>query len=404
MADISRRAFLEKAGVGASLATLAATGTAAIAEEAAKPSALTLPTLKKKYRAAIIGSTGHGDYGHEIDHALVKLPGIEFVAIADDNATGLKEAGKRCNVTRLYEDYRKMLEAEQVDLVAVGMRHIDRHEEVITHCAGKGKHVYSEKPLAGDLPGFDRIERACDKAKVKLGVALPNRFSPAVKKVAALIHDGKIGKVQSILAQGKCDDRGGGEDLVVLGFHMLDLMNMFAGTPQWTFAQVQQGNADATKQNARAASEPVGPVAGDCVVAMFGYPDQVHGYFQSHRNTKPSGDRFSLEIRGSEGIVMIRNLTDVVWFRGLAFNPAKPVRWQTVQIPEWDAMDAKTRYNWCHQRAMLDVLAAAEENREPGTGLHHVKWVQEMLQSIYASHLAQARVALPLEERSHPLT
>jgi predicted dehydrogenase len=360
------------------------------------------PNLKKTYRAAAIGSTGHGDFGHGLDRALVGLPGIEFVAIADDNPDGLKEAGKRCDVDRLYADYRQMLDKEQIDLVTIGMRHADVHEPVIAHCAAAGKHMYCEKPLAPDLATFDRMVAACDENHVKLAVALPNRASPAIQKALAMVREGRIGKLCSLRAQGKGDRRGGGEDLMVLGYHNLDLMCLFAGQPQWTFAQVLVGDADAEKSDARPATEPIGPIAGDAVSAMFGFPDQVHGFFQSHRNEEAASDRFSLEIHGSKGIIATRSLADVVWLEAPAFNPAKPHQWQTITDPAWEALADK--YTWCNHFLILDLLAAVEGDREPLTGIHNTRWAQEMIQSVYASHLARARVPLPLEERTHPLS
>ena len=281
----NRSSFVSRKFVrGASLtAFLAMADTATRAQEQSghlKPQ----PPLKKKYRAAAIGSTGRGDFGHGLDAALVQLPGVEFVAIADDNPAGLKEAGKRCGVAQLYTDYRRMLDTEQIDLVTIGMRHADRHEEVVVHCAEAGKHIYCEKPVAIDLASFDRMVEACDKQGVKLSVALPNRVSPAIQQALRMVREGRLGKLLSLRAQGKCDRRGGGEDLMVLGYHNLDLMCFFAGQPQWAFAQVLQGNSDATKDDAQPATEPIGPVAGDCVAAMFGFADQVHGYFDSHRD------------------------------------------------------------------------------------------------------------------------
>jgi predicted dehydrogenase len=403
MDTIDRRSFLEASCASLSVAALvAATDRPACAEPLSAP-AIPRPTLKKKYRAAAIGSTGRGDFGHGIDVALVNLPSVEFVAIADDNPAGLKEAGKRCGVERLYGDYRRMLDTEQIDLVCVGMRHADIHEKVVVHCAQAGKHIYCEKPLTTDLASFDRVVAACDANRVKLAVALPNRISPAVQQALALVREGRLGKLRSLRAQGKCDRRGGGEDLLVLGYHNLDLMCLFAGQPQWTFAHVMQGPSDIKKSDARPATEPIGPVAGDCVAAMFGFPEQVHGYFESHRNETADSDRFSLEIHGSAGIIAMRSLADVMWFKGSSFNPAKPHDWQPIRVPEWDALPEK--YHWCHQQLILDLLAAVEQDREPVTGIHNTRWTQEMIQSVYVSHLTQSRVALPLpsDRRSHPL-
>jgi predicted dehydrogenase len=334
---LNRRSFLETTCVGASVAALlVATDSAVSAEKPTPTTSKPLTPLKKTYRAAAIGSTGHGDFGHGIDLALVELPGVEFVAIADDNPAGLKEAGKRCGIERLYGDYRQMLKDEQLDLVCVGMRHADRHEEVITHCARAGKHMYCEKPVAADMATFDRMMAACDDNRVKLAVALPNRASPAVQQALKLVRENRIGKLRSLRARGKGDRRGGGEDLMVLGYHVLDLMCLFAGQPQWTFAQVMQGNADAKQSDSRPATEPIGPIAGDCVAAMFGFNDQMHGYFDSHRNEDADSDRFSLEIHGSQGIITMRSLADVMLFEGSSYNPAKNPQWQSIKITEWD--------------------------------------------------------------------
>jgi predicted dehydrogenase len=360
--------------------------------------------LQKTYRAAAIGSTGQGDFGHGMDLALVELPNVEFVAIADDNPAGLKEAGRRCRIERLYGDYRQMLEAEQIDLVSIGMRHADRHEEVVTHCAEAGKHIYCEKPVAADLASFDRMMAACDGNGVKLAVALPNRASPAVQKALQLVRADRIGKLRSVRARGKCDRRGGGEDLMVLGYHVLDLMCLFAGQPRWTFANVLQGDSDAKASDARPATEPIGLVAGDCIAAMFGFSDQVHGYFDSHRNEDSDSDRFSLEVHGTTGAITMRSLADVMLFQGTSFNPAKRPQWQPIQVAAWDAVPNK--YLWCHQWLLHDLMSAVEEDREPLTGIHNTRWTQEMIQSVYVSHLSQSRVALPLpnDERAHPLS
>jgi predicted dehydrogenase len=399
---IDRRSFLEVSGM--SVAALLGDASATIQAAGKDASTGSPQRLKKTYRAAAIGSTGQGDFGHGLDLALKDLPGVEFVAIADDDPAGLAAAGKRCGVSRLYSDYRRMLESEQVDVVTIGMRHPVAHEKVVAHCASAGKHMYCEKPVASDLASLDRMMVACDANKVKFAAALPNRASPAIQQALGLVRDGRLGTLHSLRAQGKCDRRGGGEDLMVLGYHVLDLMCQFAGEPRWTFAQVMEGGRDAHRGDARPATEPIGPVAGDCVVAMFGFDGQTHGYFQSHRNDDADNDRFSLEIHGSEGIIAARSLADVVWLAGSAFNPAKPHQWQPIRVPEWDSMADK--YHWCHQYLLRDLLVASEEDREPLTGIHHVRWVQEMIQGIYVSHLAQARVALPLpnDRRSHPLS
>ena len=357
--------------------------------------------LKKNYRAAAIGSTGHGGFGHQMDLALQGIPGVELVAVADNNPAGLQAAGKRTGVDRLYHDYRKMFDKEKIDLVSIGPRHAELHEELVVACANAGKHIYCEKPLATDLASTDRMIEACDSAGVKLAVAVSNRASLAIAKARAMVAAGRIGKLLRIRANGKDDRRGGGEDLMVLGYHMLDLMCLFAGNPQWVFAQVLEGDREVTANDGHPATEPIGPVAGDCVAAMFGFPDQVHGYLESHRGPPGGRDRFCVEIYGSEGIITARSICDVMWLRSPVFNPARETRWQPISTHEWDAIAHKDL--WCRRQQVLDLLQAAEEDREPDASGKQLRWVQEMIQGVYASQLVRARVSLPLKQRKHPL-
>ena len=58
-------------------------------------------------------------------------------------------------------------------------------------------------------------------------------------------------------------------------------------------------------------------------------------------------------------------------------------------------------------RALHESDVMMGESFPPGVeyakAKYEARWVQEMIQSVYVSHLARARVALPLSEREHPL-
>ncbi len=51
--------------------------------------------LPWKTSRRIIGRTGHGDYGHGLDLVWNDLPGVELVAVADDNKMGLAAKAKQ---------------------------------------------------------------------------------------------------------------------------------------------------------------------------------------------------------------------------------------------------------------------------------------------------------------------
>ena len=67
---------------------------------------------------------------------------------------------------------------------------------------------------------------ACEKRNVKLAVAHRNRYHPALAQIDKLIASGELGKMLEIRGRGKGDRRGGGEDLWVLGSHILNAINM----------------------------------------------------------------------------------------------------------------------------------------------------------------------------------
>ena len=144
MQKFDRRKFIKRSGqvlAGASLFHVGGSSSV-IAKSANISESFLVTPLKKKYRAAAIGSTGRGNYGHRMDIALQDLPGVDFVAIADHNPEGLRKAGERNRVDRLYNDYRKLLEDDQLDMVSIGTRHSELHEEMIVNCAEAGKHIY----------------------------------------------------------------------------------------------------------------------------------------------------------------------------------------------------------------------------------------------------------------------
>src|SRR5947209_20061557 len=84
------------------------------------------PVLK----AAIIGHTGRGDYGHSLDTSFTNFPGVEVVALADPDDAGRAKAAARAKATRQYADYHEMLAKEKPDLVAVAPRWSEHHRDM----------------------------------------------------------------------------------------------------------------------------------------------------------------------------------------------------------------------------------------------------------------------------------
>lgn len=357
----------------------------------------------RRYRAAIIGHTGAGDYGHEWVTAWSKLPNVEVAAVADPVDAGRERALRRSGAGKGYKDYREMLRAEKPDLVSICTRWLDQRVPMFTAAAEAGAHILIEKPLARSLREADQMVQAAERNRIKVQVGHTARLSGFTRRAQQLLDAGEIGKLLEIRARGKEDRRAGGEDLMVLGTHIFDMMRQFAGDPKWVFAHVTQDGREIAPADARTPTEPVGPVAGNQIGAMFAFAGGLHGYFASVRNDQQGGPRFGVFFYGSKGVIYIP-LTSVpsgppLLLRSPAWvSDREP--WQRIELPPGESETSRE-----HANALMvaDLLDAIEKNREPACGARDGRWTIEMVTGIYQSQMNGARVEFPLKDRRDPL-
>jgi len=367
--------------------------------------------MAKKYRAGVIGRTGRGNYGHGLDRVYLEMEEVELVAVADDNPEGLQEAGKRLDTSKLYLDYREMLEKENCDIVSVAPRWLAPHHDMVLAVAETGACVFLEKPMADTLAEADAMVEACDKAGVTMGVAHQGRMHTAVHHGKKLLADGAIGTILSAQMRGKEDRRGGGEDLMVLGTHMFDTLRFMLGTdPEWIFAHVSMADGKPiTKADAVDGPEEMGLIAGDHIHALYGLKNGVTTTFESRRNQSDSGGRFGLQILGSEGIMSVYNGSQQIRIYESPFwRPDSNAAIRDVTAEAIKALPPDKRPSIDLQMAanvaiVRDVLKAREEGREPINSARDGRWALEMIHGVYASHLSNERMPLPLANREHPL-
>jgi predicted dehydrogenase len=365
-------------------------------------------------KVAAIGRTGRGDWGHQLDELWAGVSGTKLVAVADEAEAGLARAVTRHGLPAAagFRDWRKMLAAVQPDIVAICMRDIECHAEMAIAAAEAGaKGIFMEKPFVPTLADADRVIAACTKADAKLCLAFVNRHAPTFAAVRDLIEDGRIGKVLELRGRGKEDARGGGQDLWVLGCHVLDMMTALGGAAQWCQASVTVGGRPITRADAAAGPEGIGLIAGDSVAAMFGLADGPVGYFASVREAGLKQPNFGLTVVGTAGAIQIR--CDHVPLASLREAPPwrvdKEFPWRPIGAEGLDAEVVKSpeertaeRKTW-GQQAAADLVNAIVEGREPETGMYAGLATVEMTAAVFASALEGKRIALPLAPRTNPL-
>ncbi|MBM3278390.1 MAG: Gfo/Idh/MocA family oxidoreductase [Candidatus Handelsmanbacteria bacterium] len=355
---------------------------------------------EEKYRAAAIGRTGQGGYGHGLHIAYQGIDQVEFVAVADPDEAGRLKAQAETNAPRAYADYREMLRTEKPDLVSVCPRWTDCHLEMVLACLEAGAHVYCEKPLTWNLAEGDRIVAEAASRRLKVAVAHQGVYLPRVQHLKGLLAQGRIGQVHSLHAHGKQDQRGGGEDMIVLGTHLFNMMRFFVGEVAWMSAQVQVEGRELAKEDIRQPTEPVGPVAGDCIHSFFSFKGGPVGFFESRRHQAGGNQRYGLDIAGSEGIISLRGGSgnELMIYPHPVFRPADPAqRWQPLdEVPDQPLAKG-------NRLAILDLIRAIEEDRPPLSSAADAVAALEMILGAYESQITGGRVCFPTPHRRHPL-
>jgi predicted dehydrogenase len=365
--------------------------------------------MAKTYRVAVIGRTGKGNYGHGLDIVWKAFDNVEIVAVADENDKGRQAAAQRLGAKNAYADYRQMLDKERPQIVSVADRFLDAHRDMVLACAEYGANVFLEKPMCRTLAEADEMIAACERHHVKLAIAHQTRYSPRLQRVRELIGEGRLGDLLELRGRGKEDSRGGGQDLMVLGTHIMDLMRLLAGDARWCFARVLQDGKPATRSDVREGGEGMGPIAGNLIHASYGFDKGVHGSFGTHRAKHGASARFGLHIHGSKGVIQLTTgalppvyfLEDPSWFPGQSKAPWKEITSAGVGKPEPLTDGGLGLGNiW----VVKDLIEAIEQDRQPLGGMYDGRAALEMILAIYESHRLQGPVELPLKNRRHPLT
>jgi predicted dehydrogenase len=365
--------------------------------------------MAAKYRVGVIGRTGRGDYGHDVDTVWLDVADTEVVAVADEDPEGRAKAQARLRAPEAYEDYRVMLKYAQPDLVSIAPRWLDAHCEMLLACAeARVRGVLIEKPLCRTLEEADAMVDACRRTGMRAAICHQTRYSPRITVARQLIEEGRIGEVLELRGRGKEDQRGGGEDLMVLGTHLMDLMRFLAGDPEWCYARVTEGGRPVTRADVREGAEGIGPLAGDTVTAEYGFGGPTMGYFASHRARHGAASRFGLHVYGTQGQLALRTgslpacylLEDPSWSPGQSGALWMPITSTGVGGPE-PLTDTSLRYG--NTLIARDLVECVEQGRRPLGSVEDGRAALEMILAVYESHRVGGPAALPLEERTHPL-
>jgi predicted dehydrogenase len=153
-----------------------------------------------RWRGGIIqGALGHSDCLAVCD------ADSEHMGSGRDLVTDIHKQHGKDLVPEMFEDYRKVLDRNDIDVVTI-VTPDHWHSKIAIEAMRAGKDVYCEKPLTLTIHEGKQIRKVLQETKRVFQVGTQQRSEMGLNflKAVAMIKDGRIGKVQKVI----CDIGG----------------------------------------------------------------------------------------------------------------------------------------------------------------------------------------------------
>ena len=143
-------------------------------------------------RVGLIGLDGHTA---EAVRVAAKYPQVRITAYAAETerdrtrSKGVKALAK----AKVYDDYRAMLDVEQLDAVCICDQNWRRAESV-TECLERKIPTAAEKPMGISIAEMEGVEETAKRTGTPLTMLLPMRFDPAFTAMREAVRSGVIGE------------------------------------------------------------------------------------------------------------------------------------------------------------------------------------------------------------------
>jgi predicted dehydrogenase len=164
---------------------------------------------RKVLHVALNGVTGRMGYRQHLVRSLLSIREQGGVPLAGGAAVypepilvgrseaRLREIAERHGLARWSTSLDEVLADPEVE-VYFDTQVTSAREPSLTRAIAAGKHVYTEKPVAGSLDGALRLARAAREAGIINGVVQDKLFLPGVIKLRRLVRSGFFGRVLSV--------------------------------------------------------------------------------------------------------------------------------------------------------------------------------------------------------------
>jgi len=252
--------------------------------------------MTQKTRAGL-GLIGFGAWGSHHAQAIAKTPDAELLAIAVRTETSRKRAQAAFPQAMVTNDYRELLELDQIDLVDIVVPN-SLHRNIGVAAFRAGKHVLLEKPMATTMEDCRDLLRAASEADRQLIIDFELRLSSQWGNINSLIQRGQIGEPRYLLIElfrqpYRLGADGWRYDIDRVGNWVLEEPIHFLDLARWYLSAAGEPCEIYATANAR---DPMHPELQDNFSAVLTWPNgayalisQTLNAFEHHQTLKASG-------------------------------------------------------------------------------------------------------------------
>ncbi len=191
-----------------------------------------------------VGIIGLGGTIGSTTAILTAEPNVQLVALADPDPTRRKTVLGGIKGVRVFDDYRQMFDACDLDAVCIGLP-TWMHAPVSQEAIARGMHVLCEKPPSNDAAELIPVTQLAENRGLTYMFVRQSRFTSQLMEGRRLVEAGELGDVYYAetrwIRTRWCSARGwrhdkakGGGVLLDLGIHAIDNVWFMMGCPRPT--------------------------------------------------------------------------------------------------------------------------------------------------------------------------
>ena len=229
-----------------------------------------------------------------------------LMVLADTNLALAEDVQRRYGWERISGDWRAAVDEPDAGIF-INSGPNDAHAEPSIAAAKRGKHLFSEKPLARTADEAFSIWQAAETAAVKHMCAYIHRFIPALQLARRMIGDGEIGRIRHFrsnflidmqhpdgsLSWRYSEKAAGGGATGDLGSHHIDQARFLVGEVRRVHAMLRVWSKDTAGR--------ISDVNDDRFVAGAELDNDVTAAFEASRVSEGHPLTGRIEVDGTRG-------------------------------------------------------------------------------------------------------